>query len=135
MGWLISIHGPKECTGAWQYNVAAGGLLGFFLASFALETAMTIIGLRGSIFETSKRRRLPLLIYLDIVAVTGQIAFNGEQQEFERFSARSGSLPVEMIGDRDAVICMYPPRRLTSSQSPKRCSLLHEAPVHGATPV
>ncbi|RMZ52673.1 hypothetical protein APUTEX25_000792, partial [Auxenochlorella protothecoides] len=76
VGWLISIHGPKECTGAWQYNVAAGGLLGFFLASFALETAMTIIGLRGSIFETSKRRRLPLLIYLDIVAVTGQIAFN-----------------------------------------------------------
>lgn len=76
-GWLISIHGPRECAGAWQYNVAAGGLLGFFVLSLGLELAIAIIGLRGSIFETSKRHALPDLVCTDIIAFVGQIAFNG----------------------------------------------------------
>ena len=76
-GWLISIHGPRECVGAWQYNVAAGGLLGFFLLSLAIEMAVCIVGMRGSLFETSKRAALPKLLYADAVAFAGQIAFNG----------------------------------------------------------
>ena len=76
-GWLISIHGPRECVGAWQYNVAAGGLLGFFLLSLAMELAVCIVGMRGSLFETSKRAALPKLLYADAAAFVGQIAFNG----------------------------------------------------------
>lgn len=75
-GWLISIHGPRECVGAWRYDVAAGGLLGFFTLSLGLEAGMTAVGLRGSLFEPGKRAALAPLIYADVAAFAGQLAFN-----------------------------------------------------------
>ncbi len=23
--WFISVHGPRECSGAWQYDIGVGG--------------------------------------------------------------------------------------------------------------
>jgi len=71
--WFISVHGPRECTGAWEYDVAVGGLLGSFALSFALEAAMVRHGLRGGPFETRKRRQIPRLLYMDLASHVAQV--------------------------------------------------------------
>ncbi|PSC75585.1 eukaryotic translation initiation factor 5A-2 [Micractinium conductrix] len=75
--WYISLHGPRECSGALEYDVAVGGLLGAFLLSAGLEFGMVKHGLRGGPFETRARRLLPRLIYLDFASHVAQVAFNG----------------------------------------------------------
>lgn len=75
--WFISVHGPRECSGAWQYDIGVGGLLGSFALSFVLEALLVYHGLRGGPFETRRRRIVPRLIYLDFASHLCQVAFNG----------------------------------------------------------
>lgn len=72
--WFIEVHGPAECSGAWRYDVAVGGLLGAFVLSCGLEAALVQHGLRGGPFETRKRRLVPRLVYLDIASHVCQVA-------------------------------------------------------------
>ena len=71
--WFASVHGPRECEGAWRYDVAVGGLLAAFVFSAALEAGMVRHGLRGGPFETRRRRLVPRLIYLDFASHLCQV--------------------------------------------------------------
>jgi hypothetical protein len=71
--WFASVHGPRECEGAWRYDVALGGLLAAFVVSAGLEAAMVRHGLRGGPFETRRRRLVPRLIYSDFASHLCQV--------------------------------------------------------------
>ena len=71
--WFASVHGPRECEGAWRYDVAVGGLLAAFVVSAGLEAAMVRHGLRGGPFETRRRRLVPRLIYSDFASHLCQV--------------------------------------------------------------
>jgi len=77
IAWLIEIKGPEDCRGVGPYYVAVGGLLGSFFLSAVCEVAASIIGFRGSLFETRKRAAIPPLIYGNGACILVQIAFNG----------------------------------------------------------
>lgn len=72
--WFASVHGPRECSGAWRYDVAVGGLLGAFALSCGLEVGLVAHGLRGGPFETRRRRLVPRLIYLDFASHLAQVS-------------------------------------------------------------
>ena len=77
-GWLASLNAPWECEGAWRYSVGVGGLLGAFTLCLCLEAALVVVGLRGSVFEVSKRRAVPGLLYCLAACYLACVAFNGE---------------------------------------------------------
>jgi len=61
-----------------KYGVAVSGLFATFVISVILEAAAVIVGLRGSIFEQSRRKPLPYIIYANFASHIGQLGFNCE---------------------------------------------------------
>lgn len=59
-----------------KYGVAVSGLFATFVVSVVLEAAAIVVGLRGSIFERSRRKQLPFIIYANFVSHLGQLGFN-----------------------------------------------------------
>lgn len=50
--------------------------MGAFTLSFLLEVWMAIESMKGSLFETRQRRRIPTLLYVSCVSLLMQAAFN-----------------------------------------------------------
>ena len=68
-----------------KYGVAVSGLFATFVISVILEAAAVIVGLRGSIFEQSRRKPLPYIIYANFASHIGQLGFNCELTFFLKF--------------------------------------------------
>lgn len=74
--YILSNTSGTNCSAKRKYTGAVSGLFIMFCCSFVLEVAALWIGLRGTMFERSKRRPLPTLVYLDLVSHLLQIGFN-----------------------------------------------------------
>ncbi|KAK9811146.1 hypothetical protein WJX73_006499 [Symbiochloris irregularis] len=66
-GWLISVYHilTTPCKGQGvHYKVVSGGLLSLYVLCFLAEAGLTVLGLRGTPLETSKRKWMFPLLYL-----------------------------------------------------------------------
>ena len=73
--WFVLMYTDGICSHKRRDSITYGGLLVTYTASFVLETAMVVVGMKGAPFETAKRKPLPVLIYLDLLSMVVQVAF------------------------------------------------------------
>ncbi|KAK9805494.1 hypothetical protein WJX72_001323 [[Myrmecia] bisecta] len=81
-GWSIGLSilwgvlgRPKGCHASPGYEVALAGLLASFVLSAVVQWAMVWEGLKGSIFETSKRWRVQYLMYAEMGLIVVELGF------------------------------------------------------------
>ncbi|KAG7670220.1 hypothetical protein Ndes2526A_g06557 [Nannochloris sp. 'desiccata'] len=72
----IITYDTVRCKHVTRTTIALSGLLFGFVCSIASEISCIVIGLRGTMFERSKRRRLPFFIYANTFAHVIQVIFN-----------------------------------------------------------
>ncbi|CAK0786854.1 hypothetical protein CVIRNUC_010068 [Coccomyxa viridis] len=74
--WIV-FGKHRDCYDGTTYTVVLAGLLATFTLFTAVGCWTIYEGLKGSMFETGRRWRVPHLIYLLAVIMLAEIAFNG----------------------------------------------------------
>jgi len=75
--WYIVTPRSQDCVARKEYTGVVSGLLIFYVFSATAEVFIILVGLRGTMFERSKRTRLPAFVYCDVFAHLGQAGVNG----------------------------------------------------------
>lgn len=76
IAWFAIVRDPStSCDEQMQYTVAFSGILASYTISFVVESAMIVVGLRGTPLSGSRRRRMSQLVQLDTASHVVQVAF------------------------------------------------------------
>ena len=77
VAWFAIVRNPEtSCDEQMQYTVAFSGILASYTISFVVESAMIVVGLRGSPLRGGSRRRvMSRLVEVDTVSHVIQVAF------------------------------------------------------------
>ena len=86
IAWYVFAYITKRCKHLKAFTFTVSGMVIGFLVSIAAEIALVVVGMRGTIFDRSRRKSLPYLVYLDTFGHVIQLAFSSKTTFYFIFS-------------------------------------------------